>query len=169
MNKIHRKWQLMLYAVAGMGVNMLNLMMGSYICSALLIGGFSADAIPYQTYVQHDLVIAAVWAVFVLAAKIIDGIIDVPMASFTDQLRSKWGRRRPALIIGMVPMIIAYLLFLVIPNPNGATLLNTIYYGVLLCVFYSFYTLTMVTYYATFTEIVDTEDERNIISNTKSV
>lgn len=169
MNKIHRKWQLMLYAAAGMGVNMLNLMMGSYICSALLIGGFSADAIPYQTYVQHDLVIAAVWAVFVLAAKIIDGIIDVPMASFTDQLRSKWGRRRPALIIGMVPMIIAYLLFLVIPDPNGATLLNTIYYGVLLCVFYSFYTLTMVTYYATFTEIVDTEDERNIISNTKSV
>ena len=46
MNKIHRKWQLMLYAVAGMGVNMLNLMMGSYLCSALLIGGFSADAIP---------------------------------------------------------------------------------------------------------------------------
>ena len=169
MNKIHRKWQLILYAAGGMGVNMLNLMIGSYICSALLVGGFGKAAIPYQTYVQHDLVIAAVWAAFVLIAKIVDGVIDIPMASFTDQLKSKWGRRRPAILLGMAPMLIAYLLFLVIPDPSSATLVNTIYYGVLLCVFYSSYTLTMVTYYATFTEIVESEEERNMLSNTKSV
>ena len=101
--------------------------------------------------------------------RILDGLIDIPMASFTDQLKTRFGRRRPALIIGMVPMIVAYVLFLIVPNPQGATMLNTIYYFVLLCVFYSFYTLTMVTYYATFTEIVDTEEERNRISTTKSV
>ena len=55
------------------------------------------------------------------------------------------------------------------PNPDGMTLLNTVFYGVVLCVFYSFYTLTMVTYYATFTEIVETHEERNFISNVKSV
>ena len=107
MNKLTRKSQQRLYAFAGMGVNMLNLMMGSYLCSALLTGGFGEEAIPFQTFAQKDLVIAAVWSVFVLISKIIDGVIDVPMASFTDQLKTKWGRRRPALVVGMVPMIIA--------------------------------------------------------------
>lgn len=168
MRKLKSKRQMLLYAISGMGVNMLNLMMGSYLCSALIASGFGEEAIAHQTFAQKDLVIAAVWAVFGLAAKIIDGIIDVPMASLTDNLRSRWGRRRPALMLGFVPMVAAYLLFLIVPN-DGATLWNTIYYGVVLCVFYSFYTLTMVTYYATFTEIVETERERSFISNVKSV
>ena len=169
MRKLTKRSQMMLYAVSGMGVNMLNLMMSSYLCSALIAGGFAEKDLPFQTFVGKDIVVAGLWAVFMLIAKIIDGIIDIPMASFTDQLKSRWGRRRPSIIIGMVPMIVAYLLFLVIPDHSGATVLNTIYYGVLLCIFYSFYTLTMVTYYATFTEIVETERERGIISNTKSV
>jgi GPH family glycoside/pentoside/hexuronide:cation symporter len=108
--------------------------------------------------------------VFGLIAKIIDGVIDVPMASFTDNLKTRFGRRRPALIIGLVPMILAYVLFaLVTPYKGGESLGNTFFYGIALCVFYSFYTLTMVTYYATFTEIVDTQEERNFISNVKSV
>ena len=169
MRKLTKKRDLVLYGAAGMGVNLLNLMMGSYLCSALLVGGFGEAAIPYQTYVGRDLIIAGVWAVFYLAAKIVDGIIDIPMASFADNLRTRFGRRRPAIVIGLVLMILSFLLFLVIPQPDGATLLNTVYYGVILCVFYSFYTLTMVTYYATFTEIVDTEADRNFISNVKSV
>ena len=169
MKKLTRKSQQRLYAVGGMGVNTLNLMMASYLCSALLVGGFGEEAVRNQTFAQKDLVIAGVWSVFVLIAKIIDGIIDIPMASLTDQLKSRWGRRRPSLVIGLVPMIIAYLLFLVIPNPAGATMLNTVWYFVALCVFYTFYTLTMVTYYATYTEIVETEEERNRISTTKSV
>ena len=168
MKKLKTKRQMLLYAISGMGVNMLNLMMGSYLCSALIASGFGKDVTAYQTFAQKDLVIAAVWAVFGLVAKIIDGIIDVPMASLTDNLKSRWGRRRPSLMIGFIPMVAAYLLFLVVPN-DGATLWNTIYYGVVLCVFYSFYTLTMVTYYATFTEIVDSERDRSFISNVKSV
>lgn len=169
MKKLDKRWKMFVYALAGLGINMLSLMMNSYLCSALLVGGFGEAAIPFQTFVGKDLVIPAVWAVFAMLAKILDGVIDIPMASFTDRLRSRWGRRRPALIIGFVPMILAYLLFLVIPNPQGATLLNTVYFGVILCIFYTSYTLTMVTYYATFTEIVDNVDERNFISNVKSV
>lgn len=168
MRKLTKRSQMFLYALSGMGINMLNLMMGSYLCSALLVGGFGEAVIPYQTFAQKDLIIPAVWSVFALVAKILDGVIDIPMASFTDRLKSRWGRRRPSLVIGLVPLIAAYLLFLVIPN-DGATLLNTVYYGVVLCVFYTFYTLTMVTYYATFTEIVEKESERGYISNVKSV
>lgn len=169
MKKLDKKWKLLLYGISGMGVNMLNLMMGSYLCSAILVGGFGEAAIPYQTFEQRDLVIAGAWAAFVLIAKIVDGVIDIPMASVTDNLKTRWGRRRPALIIGLIPMVAAYLLFLVCPNPSDATWVNTIYYGIILCVFYTFYTLTMVTYYATFTEISDKESDRSFISNVKSV
>lgn len=168
MKKIDKKWKLMIYALAGMGINMLNLMMNSYLCSALLIGGFGEAAIPYQTFAGKDLIVPAVWAIFAVVAKIIDGVIDIPMASLTDNLRSKWGRRRPALLIGYIPMSLAYLAFLCVPNPSGATMFNTIYYGVLLCIFYTGYTLTMVTYYATFTEIVADEKSRSFLSDTKA-
>ncbi len=160
---------MLLYAVSGMGVNMLNLMMGTYLCSALLVGGFGKYEIPFETYTGHDLVIAAVWGAFIVIAKIIDGVIDVPMASWTDRLKSRFGRRRPAILLGFLATISSYALFLVIPKSAGAGLLNTIYYGVLLCIFYSFYTLTMVTYYATFTEIVDNVRDRNFIAAVKSV
>lgn len=169
MKPLKKRSQMLLYACGGMGVNMLNLMMGSYLCSALLVGGFSSEAVPFQTYLGKDLVIAAVWSVFVLVAKILDGVVDIPMASFTDRLKSRFGRRRPALVMGLVPMVAAFLLFLLIPDRSGAGILNTLYYGLLLMVFYSFYTLTMVTYYATFTEIVDNEKDRFYISNVKSV
>ena len=169
MKKLTKNSQQRLYAAAGLGVNTLNLMMGSYLCSALLVGGFGEAVLPYQTYAQKDLVIAAVWSVFVLLAKIVDGLIDIPMASFTDRLKSRWGRRRPALMIGFVPMILSYIAFLIIPDSSGATMLNTVYYFVVLCVFYTCYTLTMVTYYATFAEIVEDEEQRNRISTTKSV
>ena len=169
MKKIHGKFKLITYAFSGMGINMLNLMVGSYLCSALIAGGFKAADLPYQTFAGKDLVVAGVWAVFMLVARIIDGVIDIPMAAIADNLHTRWGRRRPALVMGLIPMILAYVLFIMFPNQDGATLLNTVVYGVTLCVFYVFYTLTMVTYYATYTEIVDTQAERNTIANAKSV
>lgn len=168
MKKIKGTGKIILYAASGMGINMLGLMMTSYLCSALLIGGFGEEAIKNQTFLQKDLVVPAVWAVFALIAKIIDGVIDIPMASFTDGLRTRFGRRRPALVIGLVPLVLSFAAFLYIPV-GGKSMLNTVYYGVILCIFYSFYTLTMVNYYATFTEIVESEHERNIMSNAKSV
>ena len=170
MKKIKGRFRIGLYACSGMGINLMNIMMGSYLCSALLTGGFGTEnAILNQTYLQKDLVDWGLWATFVLIAKIVDGVIDIPMAAFTDRLRSRFGRRRPSLVIGLVPLIASYLLFLVVPDPTGVSALNTIYYGVVLCVFYSFYTLTMTTYYATFTEIVDNERDRRMLGNVKAV
>ena len=94
-----------------MGVNMLNLIVGSYLCSALLVGGFE-DHIESWTYLSKDLVVAAVWSIFVFFAKALDGIIDLPLSSFADRLNTKLGRRKTAILMGYIPMIISYLLFL---------------------------------------------------------
>ena len=168
MKKITTRKKLALYGCSGMGVNMMNLIVGSYLCSALLTGGFAAEDIGLWTYIDKNLVVATLWAALSFVARVLDGIIDLPFASFTDRLKTRWGRRRPSLVIGFVPMIIAYLLFLV-PLDQGETVKNTIWFGALLMIYYAFYTLTMLTYYATFSEVTETEGDVVFLSNVKSV
>lgn len=89
MTVIRKKWKLGLYAFGAIGVNLLNLMVGSYLCSALLASGFGEQAIANHTFAGIDLIIPAAWAVFSVIAKVIDGLIDIPMAHFTDTLKSR--------------------------------------------------------------------------------
>ncbi|MBR2336211.1 MAG: MFS transporter [Clostridia bacterium] len=167
MKQITTKKGLILYGCAGLGVNMMNIIVGSYLCSALLVGGFEKH-IESWTYLNRDLVVAGLWAVLVFLAKALDGIIDLPLASFADRLNTKWGRRKTAIVIGFVPMVVSYLLFLVPLTPNES-LLNTVWFGVLLCIFYTCYTLTMLTYYATFSEVCRDEYDTGFLSNVKSI
>ena len=112
MQKITSRKKLLLYGCSGLGVNMMNLIVGSYLCSALLVGGFDAHKESW-TYLNRDLVVPALWSILILASKFIDGIIDLPLASFTDRLKTRWGRRPPSIVLGFIPMVIAYILFLV--------------------------------------------------------
>lgn len=167
MKKLTKKSQLILYGCAGLGVNMLNLIVGSYLCSALLTGGFDAN-VESWTYLNKDLVVAGLWSVLIFAAKLIDGLIDIPLSAFTDNLKSRFGRRRPSIIMGFIPMIAAYLLFLVPINGNQSVA-NTLWFAAMLCLFYSSYTLTMITYYATFAEVVEKKNDLVLLSNIKSI
>ncbi len=167
MQKLTKRWQLLLYGCSGLGVNMINMIVGSYLCSALLVGGFE-DHVESWTYLNKDLVVAALWGTLILILKIVDGVVDVLMSSFIDNLKTRWGRRRPAIAMGFIPMVIAYLLFLVPLEPE-ASILNTIWFAFLLGVFYLFYTLTMLTFYATFSEVTETEGDIVFLSNVKSV
>ena len=135
MKKITDRKLLTLYGCSGMGVNMLTLMVGSYLCSALLVGGFE-EHIESWTYLNRDLVVAGVWAVLVFLAKALDGIIDLPLASFADRINTKLGRRKTAILLGFIPMVVSYLLFLV-PLTDGESILNTVWFGALLCIFYT--------------------------------
>ncbi len=167
MEKITKKSKLILYGCSGLGVNLLNIVMGSYLCSALLVGGFDKN-VEHWTFLNKDLVVAALWATLSAIAKIVDGLIDLPFSHFTDNLKSKWGKRKTAIVIGAVPMLIAYVLFL-FPINSDATIINTIWFAFLLMVFYACYTLTMLTYYGTFAEITKDQNDITLISNTKSV
>lgn len=167
MKKITSKKQLILYACSGLGVNMLNIIVGSYLCSAMLVGGFEKH-VENWTYLNKDLVVSGLWAILIVVAKVIDGIIDLPLSHFADNLKSKFGKRKSGLLLGFIPMVLAYVLFLV-PLNHDATYLNTIWFAALLMIFYAFYTLTMITYYATFAEITDNQKDVVLLSNTKSV
>ena len=43
MKLLTKKWQIFLYAMSGLGVNMLNLIVGSYLTDALMVEGFKAN------------------------------------------------------------------------------------------------------------------------------
>lgn len=167
MKKFTSKKQLILYGCSGLGINMLSLFMWSYLCSALQVGGF-VDNVEQWTYLNKDIVVYALWTVLAFFAKALDGFIDLPFAYLIDKINTKFGRRKTGLLIGVIPTIITFVLFL-IPLNDSATILNTVWFGVILCLFYSFYTLTMLTYYATFREVCATEKDVMFLSNVKSI
>ena len=167
MRKIKSKKLLALYGCSGLGVNMLNMIMGSYLCSALMTGGFVKN-VESWTYLNKTLVVAGLWAVLRFIAKAFDGLIDLPLAAFADHLHTKFGRRKTAILIGLIPTVISYCLFMV-PLNAEESYLNTIWFGALLIIFYACYTLTMLTYYATFSEICETERDAIFLSNSKSI
>ena len=55
MRVLRSKWKLGLYAFGAFGVNLLNLMVGSYLCSALIASGFGEQAIANQTFEGVDM------------------------------------------------------------------------------------------------------------------
>lgn len=168
MQKLTKKWQIILYGCAGLGVNMLGIVVGTYLCSGLITGGFAAEDIGFWTYTDKTLVAVALWSVLSFFARALDGIIDIPLAHFTDNLKTRWGKRRISILLGLVPMILVYGLFL-IPLTEGASVANTLWFAVLLCLFYTTYTLTMLAYYATFSEICADEHAVVLLSNVKSI
>lgn len=167
MQKITSRKKLAIYGCSGLGVNMLNIIMGSYLCSALITGGFKAD-IESWTYLNKTLVVTGLWIVLRFIAKAFDGLIDLPLAAFADKLNTRFGRRKTAILIGLIPTVVSYCLFLV-PLERHESILNTIWFGCLLIIFYACYTLTMLTYYATFSEVCENESDALFLSNTKSI
>ena len=113
MEKITSRKKLILYGCSGLGVNMLTLLVGSYLCSALLTGGFKDD-IEMWTYLNKDLVIASVWGIIIFFAKAVDGFIDLPFAFLIARINNKFGRRKTGLLIGYIPMIISFILFFIV-------------------------------------------------------
>lgn len=167
MKKITNRKHLIIYGASGLGVNMLNIIVGSYLCSALMTGGFDSH-VENWTYLNKTLVVAGLWAVLRFIAKAFDGVIDLPLAAFADKIHNKFGRRKTAILIGLIPTVVSYCLFLVPLNPFES-ILNTIWFGGLLIIFYACYTLTMLTYYATFSEVCKDESDALFLSNTKSI
>ena len=55
-------------------------------------------------------------AVFVALARSLDVVTDPSMSYWTDSTRSKWGRRRPFLVLGCVPYATSLIMLLTPPR-----------------------------------------------------
>lgn len=166
MEKLSRK-QLPLYALAGFGPNLLNTIITIYLVDALQVVGFGQDA-QFWTFANKTIIAVGLFSVLKFVSQLVDGIIDVPFAALTDNLKTRWGKRRPVILCGIVVMLATYLAFCFPVSRAENSVANSIYFGLLLLVFYSAYTLSFVTYYGTYADVTANERDRFFLSDWKA-
>jgi glycoside/pentoside/hexuronide:cation symporter, GPH family len=152
-----KKWQEPFYAIGGFGPGFLYQIALTY-----LIYFYR----PAQALIQNKGALvfapAAGFAAGMLVARILDGLVDIPIASWTDNMKSKWGRRRPLMLLGMIPAAVAFILMWYPPfavGVDGSTG-NAVYIAIMSSVFFFFYTLMTVPYLASLSELVKDETSR---------
>jgi len=154
-----KKWQEPIYAIGGFGPGFMYQIVLTYLLFYYR---------PAQSLVEAGAVILAPavgYAAGMLIARILDGVVDLPIASWTDNMKSRWGRRRPLMIMGLIPTAITFIL-LWYPPVTGNSLGenghwgNAVFVAVVSSLFFFFYTLIIVPYLASLSEIVADENSR---------
>jgi len=88
-----------------------------------------------------------------------DAISDPIVAGLTDRFQHKDGRRIPFMRFAFIPYAVCALLIF-IPPVNAATIINAIWVGVFLLLYYSFSTLYFIPYASLQAEVVDDPQKR---------
>jgi GPH family glycoside/pentoside/hexuronide:cation symporter len=157
--KTIKKWQEPFYAIGGFGPGFMYQVVLTYLLYYYR---------PAQARIETGAIVlapAAVYAAGMLIARILDGIVDIPIAGWTDNMKSRWGRRRPMMLIGLIPLIICYVLLWFPPitgqalGPDGHWG-NAVYIAVVSSLYFFFQTFITVPYLAALSEIVPDEQSR---------
>jgi GPH family glycoside/pentoside/hexuronide:cation symporter len=101
--------------------------------------------------------------VVVLIGRLWDSINDPLIGILSDGLDSRWGRRRPFLLIGAVPFGVTFFLLFFVP-PLDSDLALLIYYSVVYLLFDTMYTVINVPYVAMTPELTEDYDERSSLA-----
>lgn len=166
--KTIKKWQEPIYAIGGFGPGFMYQVVLTYLLYYYR---------PAQARLETGALLlapAAGYAIGMLIARFLDGIVDLPIAGWTDNMKSRWGRRRPMMLFGLVPVIICYIL-LWYPPITGTSLGvdghwgNAIYVAVVSSLYFFFHTFIVVPYLAALSEIVPDEQSRVRVASWQTV
>ena len=165
---LNTKWKEFLFAFSGFGPNFLMVMMGAYFTDAINPSAL-VNAGEFQRFAGGACyILPAVFPILYAISKAFDGIIDVPFAHITDTLSTKWGRRRPAILFCLIPMVISYALcWLPIGGVEGRGL-NTAWIIIWSLVFFATYTMGMIAFYGSLSTICTDEPQRLRVSGYKA-
>ena len=153
-----KRWQEPIYALGGFGPGFMYQIVMTYLLYYYR---------PAFSRVEMGAIVlapAGAYAFGMLIARILDGVVDIPIATWTDNLKSRWGRRRPLMILGFIPTILSFLLLWYPPltgsrlGPDGHWG-NAVFIAVASSLYFFFHTLIVVPYLASLSEIV--KDERS--------
>ncbi len=165
---LDKKWKEFLFAFSGFGPNFLMILMGSYYSDALNPAALEAGE-QFQAIVPGVcFILPMLFPVLYALAKVFDGIIDIPFAHITDSLSTKWGRRRPAIAVCFIPMVVSYVCCWIPIGGADGKLLNTFWVTLFTFVFFASYTMCLIAFYGSFSAICETEQQRLRVSGYKS-
>lgn len=99
-----------------------------------------------------------VFGLIFLASRVFDGVADPLMGTFSDRTRTRWGRRRPFILLGALPLAGAVLMVYTPPElgPTGSAL----WFGVSIFALYIGWTTVIVPYEALGPELTYDYEER---------
>ena len=159
-----------LYSFSGFGANLMMIIMGAYFTDAVnpaALGSSESAALQTIGGRMICLVLPVVFAILGIFGKVFDGLIDIPFASITDNLKTKWGRRRPPIAICIIPMIASFILCW-IPVFGDNQLGNTIWIFFWQLVFFATYTMNLIAFYGSLSTVCADEKQRLRVSSFKS-
>ncbi|MCP4577117.1 MAG: hypothetical protein GY846_12620 [Deltaproteobacteria bacterium] len=112
-------------------------------------------------YTDTLLVPAGLLALAIACARVFDAITDPVMGWISDQTRTRWGRRKPWLVLG-VPFS-ALFFWLMFAPPRGLTADNgvVLWGGAMFCLYYLFHTIWNVPYQGLGLELSPDYQDRN--------
>lgn len=110
----------------------------------------------------------AATGLIVTFGRLFDAVTDPFVGHFSDNLQSRWGRRKPFIMFGTPLMILAFIL-LWIPPVAGESMLNVAYVLVIFFLFFLFYTVVGVPYDAVLAEIAVTSKDRVKLTSWKLI
>lgn len=162
-----KRWQIPLFAFASFGPCMLSTIISVYLVDALQTAGFGAN-LEQWTFAGKTIVAVGLFSILKAISSLMDGLVEVPVATFVQNLKTPWGKRRPAILVGTLVMTLAYVLFCFPLSYEENSVANSIYFGLLLTVFVSFFTLAINALFGTYAEITANDDDRLLLTNVKA-
>ncbi len=125
--------------------------------------GLAVVGIPVYVYMPKfytDVVGVPVAAVglLMLALRVFDALSDPLIGALSDRTRTRFGRRRPWIVLGSLPLALSIWLFFAPPELDAAA--GTTWFGVTLFALFLFWTVVTVPYEALGPEISFDYDER---------
>ncbi|MBR5261139.1 MAG: MFS transporter [Oscillospiraceae bacterium] len=162
-----KRWQIPLFAFASFGPCMLSTIISVYLVDALQTAGFGAN-LEQWTFAAKTIIAVGLFSILKAVANLMDGLVEVPVATIVQNLKTPWGRRRPAILVGIVVMTLAYVLFCFPISNEEYSVANSIWCGVLLTVFVSFFTLAINALFGTYAEITANDNDRIFLTNMKA-
>ncbi|MDR0856179.1 MAG: MFS transporter [Clostridiales bacterium] len=172
---LNKRWKEVLYALAPFGPNLIMIMMMAYYTDAVDPRLLGTDAYGIQSFSRAGAVIVApiLFGVLWTIGRIFDGFIDVPFASLTDRMKSKYARVKVPILIGTLPMIAGFAMTCIpifgASGESGANLGNTIWFFVMSLIFFAAYTLTLIAFYGSLSTVCTNDGQRARVSGFKSV
>ncbi|MBR5797909.1 MAG: MFS transporter, partial [Clostridia bacterium] len=165
---LDKKWKEFLFSFSGFGPNFLMVLMGAYYTDALNPVAFEGNS-TYQAIASGVCFITpALFPILFALGKVFDGIIDIPFAHITDTLSTKWGRRRPAIAVCFIPMVVGFVLSWIPVGGAQNPMLNTLWVSFWNIIFFAAYTMCLIAYYGSLSTVCTNEPQRLRVSGYKS-